>query len=86
MNDAINEFDKRLASFDDIQSELELGIEMEEARLHCVNKAADFREKACVSRVNTVSKLLELTQSDQDAVDKSTCVSVPDVKFDFAKI
>ena len=80
-NDAIDEFDKRLASFDDIQSELELTIETEEALLDCVNKAADFREKARVSRVNAASKLLELTQSDQDAVDKSTCVSTADVKL-----
>ena len=77
LNDAIDEFDKRLASFDDIQSELELSIETED----CVNKAADFREKARVSRVNAASKLLELTQSDQDAVDKSTCVSTADVKL-----
>ena len=81
MNDAIDEFDKRLASFDDVQLELELTIEMEEALLDCVNKAADFREKVRVSRVNTTSKLLELTQSDQDAVDKSTCVSTADVKL-----
>ena len=81
LNDAIDEFDKRLASFDDIQSELELSIETEEALLDCVNKAADFREKARVSRVNATSKLLELTQSDQDAVDKSTCVSTADVKL-----
>ena len=45
------------------------------------NKAADFREKARVSRVNAASKLPELTQSDQDAVDKSTCVSTADVKL-----
>ena len=81
LNDAIDEFDKRLASFDDIQSELELTIETEEALLDCVNKAADFREKARVSRVNATIKLLELTQSDQDAVDKSTCVSTADVKL-----
>ena len=81
LNHAIDEFDKRLASFDDIQSELELTIETEEALLDCVNKAADFREKARVSRVNATSKLLELTQSDQDAVDKSTCVSTADVKL-----
>ena len=81
LNDNIDEFDKRLASFDDIQSELELSIETEEALLDCVNKAADFREKARVSRVNATSKLLELTQSEQDAVDKSTCVSTADVKL-----
>ena len=81
LNDAIDEFDKRLASFDDIQSELELSIETEEALLDCVNKTADFREKARVSHVNAASKLLELTQSDQDAVDKSTCVSTADVKL-----
>ena len=46
LNDAIDEFDKRLASFDDIQSELELSIETEEALLDCVNEAADFLEKA----------------------------------------
>ena len=55
LNDAIDELDKRLASFDDIQSELELTIETEEALLDCVNKAADFREKARVSRVNAAS-------------------------------
>ena len=49
LNDAIDEFDKRLASFDDIKSELELSIETEEVLLDCVNKAADFREKACQS-------------------------------------
>ena len=81
LNHAIDEFDKRLASFDDIQSELELSIETEEALLDCVNKAADFREKARVSRVNATSKLLEFTQSDQDAVDKSTCVSTADAKL-----
>ena len=81
LNDAIDEFDKRLANFDDIQSELELSIETEEALLDCVNKAADFREKARVSRVNAASKLIELTQSDQDVVDKSTCVSTADVKL-----
>ena len=81
MNDAIDEFDKRLASFDDIQSELELSIEMEEALLDCLNKAADFREKARVCHVNATSKLLELTQSDQDAANKSTYVSTADVKL-----
>ena len=81
LNDAIGEFDKRLTSFDYIQSELELSIETEEAFLACVNKAADFPEKAHVSRVNAASKLLELTQSDQDAADKSTCVSAADVKL-----
>ena len=81
LNDAIDEFDKRLASFHDIQSELELSIETEEALLDCVNKAADFHGKARVSRVNAPSKLLELTQSDQNAVDKSTCVSIDDVKL-----
>ena len=80
MNDAIDEFDKRLASFDDIQLELELSIETDEASLDCVNKDADFREKARVSHVNAVSKLLELTQSDQDDVDQSTCVSAAEVK------
>ena len=81
LNDAIDEFDKRLASFDDIQSQLELSIETEEALLDCVNKAADFREKARVCRVNATSKLLELTQSDLDAADKSRCVSAADVKL-----
>ena len=70
-----------MSSFDDIQSELELRIETEEALLDYVNKAADFREKARVSRVNPASKLLELKQSVQEAADKSTCVSTADVKL-----
>ena len=69
-----------MAKFDDIHSEIELSIETEEVLHDCVNKAADFREKARVSRVNAANKLLELTQSDQDAADKSTCVSAADVK------
>ena len=58
--DAIDKFDNRLPSFDDIQSELQLSIETEEALVECLNKAADFREKVRVSRVNAARKSLNL--------------------------
>ena len=77
--DAIDKFDNRLPSFDDIQSELQLSIETGEALVECLNKAADFREKVHVSRVNAARKLLNLHKVIRVLLI-SPRVSVADVK------
>ena len=65
MEDAMDEFDKRLAKLDCVQSEVELEID-EDKLLMDIEEAADFREKSRVPRLSA-AKILADRQSHEEA-------------------
>ena len=73
---AMEEFDKRWASLDEVQGEYELTIEDDTVLLNDINTAADFRDSVMKSRVLATEKFDELAAPVPDAnADNRTNVS-----------
>ena len=57
LSDAVDEFDRRMASLDDVQGEWELTFDSEADLLKDIESAANFRDKSRVSRIKAAEKL-----------------------------
>ena len=84
---AMEEFDKRWASLDEVQGEYELTIEDDTVLLNDINTAADFRDSVMKSRVLATEKFDELAAPVPDAnADNRTNVSNSHVDVKLPKL
>ena len=84
---AMEEFDKRWASLDEVQGEYELTIEDDTVLLNDINTAADFRDSVMKSRVLATEKFDELAAPVPDAnADNRTNVSNSPVDVKLPKL
>ena len=84
---AMEEFDKRWASLDEIQREYELTIEDDTVLLNDINTAADFRDSVMKSRVLATEKFDELAAPVPDLnADNRTNVSNSHVDVKLPKL
>ena len=84
---AMEEFDKRWASLDEVQGEYELAIEGDTVLLNDINTAADFRDSVMKSRVLATEKFHELAAPLPDLnADNHTNVSNSHVDVKLPKL
>ena len=68
LQDAVDEFDKRLANFDAAGADVELTFDDEQGIINHIKGAADFRDKSLVCRIKAAKLLNELNETDVDGV------------------
>ena len=77
LRDAADEFDKRIASLDEAQADVELEIEEEKDLLADINVAGEFRESKRAIRIRAARKLHELDKTTASASVSSVDVKLP---------
>ena len=75
LQDAVEEFDKRLANLDEVQTDVELQIP-EEQLDDDVERASDFREEIRRNRIRATKKLADDSVNDIDSVKSNNASNV----------
>lgn len=76
LQDAVDDFDKRLATLDEVQSLLELELNDEQELENEIEYAYNFRKEVRVSRIQATQKLLDLEECEKPSKEGSSTETV----------